>query len=187
MKQINITQYSKPDMDSVYLKDHLYCVFIGIRRVYFKSEVKTKRFIAETNRLLNSILNGSNYLYYNLFSEYRKVWFYLDDRSKYSNIEEQMVSTFNSIDKSFTWLVNRTATSMNGNANAFSFTDKILRELLIVANFVKGVLTDKDKYSESRTIDIYINQIFDLLKQLNSWGKEINKKFDFIKENDSTY
>ncbi|HAF30558.1 MAG TPA: hypothetical protein DCG75_16060 [Bacteroidales bacterium] len=184
MKQIKIVQYSKPDFDSVYLKHQLYSVYIGERTLYFKNEVHVKRFIADSNRLLNDVLHALNYLYYSLFVEYRKVWFYLGNKALFDNSEEMITSLFNSIEKSFSWLVTRSGTSMNGNPNSFGFLKRILGQLLFVANHVKEGFATKDRFVDVRTVCIYINQINELILSLDNWGKGINEKFDFLKENE---
>ena len=96
MKRINIQNYSKPDRESVYTRNHYYCVFLHEnKRFYFKNEVKAKHFIAETNRFYNSVLHEYNYIYSQLLVEYRNIWFYVDERFTnvigldISNIEKQ--------------------------------------------------------------------------------------------------
>ena len=88
MKRIKITQLQFPDMSSVYLDKQLYCVYTGKRNIYFKSEVKAKRFLYDSSRMLTSVLHSCNYLYYSLFAEYRKAWFLMYDNHKYGYEEE---------------------------------------------------------------------------------------------------
>jgi len=184
MKHIKIVQYHEPDFDSVYLREQHYRVYIGIRTVYFTNEVKAKAFIAETNRMLNDVLHSANYFYYNLFTEYRKAWFYIDSKKIYQNMEDRIFNMFCSIEKSFNWIINRAGTSMNGNVNAFNYLDKSLRDLILISNEIKIVLTNKSRSTDLKIIDVYINQITDLLTGLNNWGKQINMNYEFLKQNE---
>jgi hypothetical protein len=184
MKKINITQYALPDPGSVYLDKQLYCVYTGFRNVYFGSEVKAKRFLNDANRLLNYVLHSSNFLYYNLFAEYRKAWFYMENNQKYPSPEE-ITNIFLSIDKSFNWLIARSGSSMNGNINSFRFLEKILIELLKISIYLSQVNNDKNRTTEKHIIEIYINQINELIRQLKDFGKGLNTKYEFIKENNS--
>ena len=77
MKQIKIQEINLPDKSSHYIKDKMYNILLGNdHREYFGSEKLAEKFLAETNRFLNIKLHEANYLYYTLFAEFRKCWFF---------------------------------------------------------------------------------------------------------------
>jgi hypothetical protein len=167
MKRIKIQGFDKPDKTSVYTKKHYYNVYLGGSRwFYFKNEVKAKRFIAETNRFYNAVLHENNQMYMQLFCVYRSVWFFTHD-----NLTNGIQSKINDIEKLFDYTILKSNHFINGNPLTFQYLNKISVLLRDMAISLRSVIFEKDYFHELQKIDIYINQISELNKKLNSWGK----------------
>mgnify|MGYP001240612540 CR=1 FL=1 len=175
MKRIKITQITEPNKHSVYIKDKKYFnVFIGLIRLYFTNGVRAKKFIADSNRFLNSILHECNYLLGEIYVEYRKVWFYTKQHTEI-DVDRDIESRMLMINKHFNWLTTRSETSMNGNANAFDFLGKISDNLLFIATGVKEVYKIKEHYADFQRLDVFINQLITIKKRIEDWGMNINE------------
>lgn len=172
MKKIHIIQYKTPDKSSVYLADHRYSFYLGEgKTLYFNSEKKIKKLIADTNRLLNSTLHECNYLYGEIFKEYRNAWFVFDsDKTRKSEID--IKNSIERIEKCFNWIATHSNYSTNYNAFIMRYLYNIVDALLNIAFSVRKLLLYRDEYHIIQKIDMYSRQIKILEKKLDNWGVE---------------
>jgi len=170
MKKIKIQQVISPDKTSVYIKQKYYCVYLGEQKFcYFNNEVKALRFLAETNRFYNSILHEQNYLYTQLFLEYRNTWFYISETQ--SNL---LFNKFTEIDKNLNFVITKSTHYPNGNPMTFQYLSRINTSLLNIVLTLRNMKLEKDYFHEVQRIDIYTNQINSLITNLNNWGKNFD-------------
>ncbi len=167
MKRIKIQNISPPDKTSVYTRNHYYSIFLASEKtIYFKNEVKAKQFLAETNRLYNSIMHEYNFIYIQLLTEYRTIWFYLDQ-----NFKNDIPVKISDLEKVFDLVIVKSSHSVNGNPFTFQYLIKIYTILHDIALSLRSVMQEKDYYHKIQQIDIFINQLSDIFIKLNSWGK----------------
>lgn len=167
MKKIEIIQIEWPDPSSHYQERKKYNVFLGNdSRNYFNSLKDAKRFLAETNRFLNNRLHELNYLYGNIYQEYRKAWFYFDGRDH----DLTYNSIFQDIDKAFILSVNK-CKGMNGNAFTFKHLMFICKNLKEIAYKLRKLMTGKKYYVEVQRLEMFIKALKNVDTELNNYGK----------------
>ena len=110
MKKIILKNIGGPDKSSVYVNHKMYCIFLGNDlKEYFSSLRDAKKFMANTNRFLNSKLHELNHLYSEVFTQYRNAWFFFvsDTNNKYQfgRHERQIKIGFQDIEKRFERLI----------------------------------------------------------------------------------
>lgn len=169
MKQITLVNIGLPDKTSVYTDAKKFTVFLGNEtRYYFTSFKAAKQFLAETNRFLNAQFHEINYIYINLFMEYRNIWFYLKGRE---NIDKQIT---NSMEAIAGYLENACSKSKTINGNVFTFNHLFAacNELDEVARFIIIVLTAKKRYNEVHRVKMFKSQVESIRDRLISYGKK---------------
>lgn len=168
MKQITLVNIGLPDKASVYTNAKKFTVFLGNEtRHYFTSFKAAKQFLAVTNRFLNDQLHEINYIYINLFMEYRNIWFYLKGRE---NIDKQIT---NSMEAIAGYLENACSKSKTINGNVFTFNHLFAacNELSEIARLAILVLTKKKRYNEVHRVKMFNNQLKSIVNRLMSYGK----------------
>ena len=111
MKKIRIEKIKTGDKSAVYTKQKRHCVYLGNRvSVYFSDMKKAKAFLVQTNEFLNQKLYEINSLYIEVFTEYRKAWFYffdIYDRSLHIVSENKILMDIGAIEKKMSLMVAR--------------------------------------------------------------------------------
>lgn len=168
MRRIEIIQIEWPDLASNYLERKKYSVYLGNEsRNSFNSLKDAKKFLAETNRFLNNRLHELNYLYGNIYQEYRKAWFYFEsDKS----IEISLIDIFQGIDKSFVLAVNKCRGS-NGNHFTFKHLIYICKNLKDIALKLRKLMINRKYYVEVQRLEMFIKALKNVDFELNSYGK----------------
>lgn len=166
MKQIKITQYGMPDNTSLYINDKMYSVYLGNNIIkYFPSYKGAKMFLAKTNRFLNSKLHELNYIYTLMFSEYRRIWFFLE-----SEIEIAINIQITNIDKKFNFCC-RKANSGNGNVMTIKNMLYLADCINIIFNKIKDILLHKKYYTDLKRVEIHIKHLNNLIKEITEYPK----------------
>lgn len=144
MKKIELKHITQPDKESHYIKQRMYCLFLGNgHREYFTNYKDAKKYLADTNRFLNIKLHQSNFYYSYIFTEYRNIWFYFEGRSPsqrkdHMGIERKITLLFNQDDKVLNRIARKTYRS-NDNVFAFKYLLLIIDNLYEVLELIKNV------------------------------------------------
>ena len=176
MKQIKIQSIIPPNKSSHYIKDNMYSILLGNdHREYFKNIKPAKRFLAETNRFLNSKLHECNYLYYSLFTEFRRIWFFFNSEDpkrakELRRIEDIIENCFNSIDKAINLLVNRSHYT-NGNYFTWHHFYNLIDYYMDIIEQIKRVLCIRKYHIDLKRIEIFEQQAVKLKTELMNYGK----------------
>ncbi len=160
MKKINIRQIGIPDKfnKSHYIKMNMYDISLGNGvKEYFTSMKEAKRYLAITNRFLNSKLHEANSLLSDCYSEYRKNWFYFTSENLLANkeiikLENKIRSNLGSTDKELKLLVERSHW-INGNHFAFHHLNNISDYLVCIIDNLQIVCRRRKDYSELKLLE----------------------------------
>lgn len=174
MKRIRINFIGEPETGTSYLNQRLYYVFLGNdQKRYFTNLKDARRFIAETNKLLNSKLHELNYMYSFVFAEYRKIWFYFDSDSSLPldlrKMEQDTHSLFKDVDYAFNQVVT-TSHRQNGNYTAFKNLFNIINRLQSICLNIRKLMIERKYYAEVQRLDMFSNMLTISEKILRAWG-----------------
>lgn len=164
MKKINLTYIRLPDKHSWLSEQKTYSVYLGNEvKASFPSEKKVKKFLADTNRFLNLQLHELNQIYIQLFAEYRRLWFKLDE----NDFEDRL----RDVSKLFKKV---TRYNHGENSNYFVFFDfiKLTRELTETAEKLQEFQFDDNNYSEVNLLATLLFRLDNIDQVLKNYGKE---------------
>ncbi len=100
MKLVKISMYTEPKPQSVQVEDQYYSVNLGNgKRARFRSRKAAQAFLSETSDFLQDQLVELNFLYSDIFHQYRQSWFYFSGRTPES--QKSMVALENKIRTKF--------------------------------------------------------------------------------------
>ena len=169
MRKIKIEHITNPDLSSHYIKQKMYSVSLGNQVTkWFSNEKDAKAFLAEVNRLLNQVIHELNYIYGNVFAEYRHNWGYFEkDRM---NAEKQIIRSMQLIDRSFNLAVNRCRLT-NGNHFTFSHLLNIINEIEHIIQILITLMSDRKHYAEVHRLNVYQKMLNVQKIDLNQVGK----------------
>jgi hypothetical protein len=169
MKKIRIVNITNPDLTSHYIKQKMYSVSLGNGVTkWFSNEKDAKQFLADVNRLLNQVIHELNYIYGNVFLEYRHNWGYFDGTRK--QLEKDILRIMQTIDRSFNLAVER-AHLTNGNHFAFSHILNIINETEGIILILSELLTERKHYAEVHRLEVYIKMLTVQKIDLNQLGR----------------
>lgn len=171
MRAINLFKIELPNKSSHYTKQRMYSVWLGNgAKRYFSNLKEAKAFMAETNRFLNDRLHELNYQYGVIFTEYRKVWFYLSDNYETRNFEKKIIGCFAFVDKFFIQAGTRSGT-LNGNYFVFNYLFGICEYLITIINEIINVLNQRRYSAEEKRVETFKRQIEFVNSEIGKFGK----------------
>jgi hypothetical protein len=171
MRAINLFKIELPNKSSHYIKQRMYLIGLGNgAKRYFSNLKEAKAFMTETNRFLNDRLHELNYQYGVIFSEYRKVWFYLSDNYETRKFEAKIIECFSFIDKFFMQAGTRSGT-INGNYFVFNYLFGICEHLMTIIDEIINVLKQRHYSAEEKRVDTFKRQIVFIKSELDNFGK----------------
>jgi hypothetical protein len=176
MKKIVIKNLTKSDKSSVHTRQRKHCVFLGNdSSVYFSDMKKAKAFLVATNEFLNQKLFELNALYIDLFTEYRKSWFYffnIYDRKMHITGENNVLMEISTIEKKMTLMVAR-AHFENGSSIVWHGFRVIISSMKNITGSLSYLYKTKKFYAQSHQIRAIEARIIILENQLNEWGSDL--------------
>lgn len=171
MRAITLFKIELPNKSSHYTKQKQYSVLLGNgSKRYYSNLKEAKTYMTETNRFLNDRLHELNYQYGIIFSEYRKVWFYLSDNYDTRIFEAKIIECFSFIDKFFLQAGTHSGT-INGNHFVFNYLFGICDHLIIIIDEIINVLKQRHYSTEEKRIDTFKRQIVFIKSELENYGK----------------
>lgn len=167
MRHIKLLQIKKANKDSHYTRERLNSICLGNDLIcYFSNYKDAKKFMAETNRMLNNTAQELNRTYIEAWTEHRKIYLtYHKILMKYKYKDYPII-----IEKQFDLMCSRSQWS-NGNHFTFSYFFQIkenLQEWLLL--IIKVLSQNKKSYN----VDIFkaiIERLNFIEQKLKVWGQ----------------
>lgn len=176
MFKIKIKHITPPDKSSVYIKHKTYKICIGNgKTLYFNSIRDASACLAQCNKLLNLALIEVNYLYMNLFCEYRRVWLYSDTMPEIQLIQQKLTLIESHINNA----VIRT-NGINGNHYPWSF---LFKAIDIITECFSVIISNNETrgfYADAERCNLFIKQLKRLNDELNGIGSDQAEAIEFL-------
>lgn len=168
MKKIKIENYENPKPLSIYTKDKYYWVWLGNETKHrFSNRKHAEAFLVRTNRFLNERLFELNRLYVEIFTEYRRLWFYFDRKAMESNI--QIEGTLEWINKKFNIVIDRSQ-GINGNFNVFQNMLIIVDNLKHIIKVLTDLQTQKNNWVERYNLIVISKRLDEIEKTIRNYN-----------------
>lgn len=168
MKKIKIENYDEPIIGSIYTRDKLYWVWLGNRvKRSFANRKHAEAFLVEVSRFLNQCTFELNLIYVEIFSEYRRLWFYFDKKA-IESFEMDRIMTW--VNKNFDLLIG--TSGINGNFNSFRNCSLIIDNLNEIIQNLKNLHLSRNKYAELYTLEVCRRRLQKINDELENFGKE---------------
>jgi len=175
MRKIRIENLTKADKSNHITKQRKHQVFLGNNvTVYFSDMKKAKAFLTVTNYFLNRKLFEINALYIDIFTEYRKAWFYSSgeyDRQMHFINDNFVFRDIEIIDRKFSLMVSRSHFE-----NGSSIVWHGMYIIIECCESTIGKLTDlykaKKHYAEAHQLNVIAERLGILKLQLDEYGKD---------------
>lgn len=172
MRLIKINKITRANKTSNYTREKYNCISLGNGlSCYFSSYTNATKFIAETNRMLNTTALELNRIYIEVWTEQRKIFFSYHDVFMHSyKLREYPVM----IEKAFNLMMTRSHW-INGNSFTFSYFSNIIEWLGAWCDELMKYMQTKNLYA---TVDVFIplkERIKYIEEKINKWGSEYTK------------
>ncbi len=181
MKRIKIDKIVEPHPNPFYIRDQYFWVWLGNGTKHqFTSKRNALAFLAQVNRFLNNKLHEANFLYCEVFTQYRENWFYFwHNKKNYDNglnLKLRLIETrLKDCMEAFDMLVTRSHLP-NGNHfvwvhfnNIFNAMDSICSELIALQK-------SRSNGAEAQVLRILLDRVNITRNQLNGYLKNIELK-----------
>jgi hypothetical protein len=173
MKKIKINALREGDKSSVFTKQRRHQVVLGNgQTVYFKDLKRAKAYITATNEFLNQKLYEINALYIDVFTEYRKAWFYffdIYDRRMHIVSDNNVLQEIHLIENKMTIMVAR-AHFTNGPFIVWNGFRLMLESMENICNTLIYLYKQKKHYSEAHQVRAILSRINIMYKELERYG-----------------
>jgi hypothetical protein len=175
MKKIAIRTITKADKSSIHTKQRKHSIFLGNEvTIYFSDKKKAAAFLVATNLFLNQKLFELNALYIDLFTEYRKSWFYffnIYDKKMHLSGDNQVLREISVIENKMTLMVAR-AHFNNGSSIVWQGFRVIIDSMKTITATLSHLYKTKKFYAQSHQIRAIEARINILERQLKEWGND---------------
>jgi len=164
MKRINIQTIAKANKTSIRTKQRSHCVLLnwGLT-IYFTDIKQAKAFLVKTNDFLTFKLFEINEIYIEVFTHYRRGWFYFD-------VPQDAAARASSeyIDKCFKLIVDR-GHWQNGAVYVFNWINQIIDGLNTFLTMLSDNHRQRGNYAELRVIETLRARLSFLSGSVNNW------------------
>jgi len=170
MKAAKIERFDEKNKNSILTRDHSFRVVLGNNSTNtFSNRKHLTKFLAETNEFLKTKLFELNKIYIEVFTEYRKMWFYFDNEQR-EIIAMRFDEDLQFINKSFTLIIDRSGWE-NGNWMVFKHLGNIITMFEGILREMIDVQRTKSNYVEKRNLEVVASRLEYLKKTIEDWGK----------------
>lgn len=170
MKTIKIEKYTDKRTDSYFTKDKCFWVFLGNGSKHsFTNKKHLKKFLAETNEFLKARLFELNKIYAEIFTEYRKIWFYFDGESL-KTFSDRFDDDLILVNKSFRMIIERSSWN-DGNQLTFKHFYYVIEMFTGILNVMIEVQKAKSNYVEKRNLEVIASRLAYVKMCLENFGK----------------
>lgn len=176
MKKIRIDKIVEPHPNPFYVRDTFYWVYLGnSTSQQFNSKREALAHLAKVNRFLNHKLHESNYLYSEVFCQYRENWFYFWHNKK--TYDGNLFADQRKIEKhledaktAFEMIVNRSHLT-NGNYFVWLHFNIIFNSMFEICQILEALQKSRSNGAEAERIRILSDRITICRNQINGYGK----------------
>lgn len=164
MKKVNIKTIEKADKTSIRTKRRKHSILLHSGLTLYYSDIKdAKIFLVKTNDFLTFKLFELNEIYIEVFTHYRRAWFYFD-------VPQDAAARASSeyIDKCFKLIVDR-GHWQNGAVYVFNWLAQIVNGLNVFLNLLSDNHVRHGNYAELRVIETLRARISFLESSVNNW------------------
>ena len=174
MKKIALHRITPPNKESNYTIDNRYTIHFGFDMIFhFKNEVKAKKFLSDTNLLLNNTVFELNIVYIDIWVVYRKLLLLHYD---YFVRDYTVVTKIAEIEKTFALILGRNSWA-NGNVFTYKWINTVI---ILLENCIEALcvmLKKKNKYDDINYLKVYDNRLVYIESKLTNWGADLPEKF----------
>ena len=168
MNKINIQSIVEAEKNSIRTTNRKHRVFLhSDLTLHFNDLKQAKIFIVKTNDFLTFKFFELNEIYIELFTYFRRGWFYLDVTQ-----ESLINSTMKNIDYLFKLSFTRSEWA-NGSHYVFNWINQIIDSLKTITNVLKGMQQFRGNWAETRIMQTLTNRLEFILKEVFSYGQTI--------------
>jgi hypothetical protein len=175
MKKIVLKTITKSDKSSIHTAQRKHSIFLGNEvTIYFSDKKKAAAFLVATNQFLTQKLFELNALYIDLFTEYRKSWFYffnIYDQKMHLASDNNVLQEIAAIERKMTLMVAR-AHFGNGSSIVWQGFRVIIDSMKNITVTLSHLYKSKKFYAQSHQIRAIEARIKILETQLSVWGKD---------------
>lgn len=190
MKSIKLKNIGFPDKESVFTDQRLYSVNLGngIKR-QFANKTHAKAFLAEVSRYLTYKLHECSELYIDVFTYWRRAWFYFDhnrytgshDYNKWYKLErsckDQIEIISEVMDRIYIGHVGE-----NGNYFVFNNFYTVLDAMEKLVRNINAIYENKGNYGTIYELEILNRKILGCRRTIETYTEDIEKKFNEAEE-----
>ncbi len=170
MKKITLTRILTADRSSIYTKRKHYCISVGNGvSARFSNLEKAEAFLTKLNEELNFNLSVMNMILVEIFTNYRRLWFYLNNLPEYSAHERRITEAFQDIDRYFNIMVTRSHFE-NGNYFVFQNFRRCLAAMDEILSVLKKYELQRTAYAEYRMLKALSERIDIVRSEINQLG-----------------
>lgn len=169
MKRINLKTIIPADKTNIRTRQRKICVFLhtGLT-VYFTNNKVAKAFLVETNDFLNVKLFELNEQYIELFTQYRRMWFYFEfDLTGDTAIK----NAFTDIERCMLLMVER-GSWVNGPPMVWKWFGLCADSLSLVITILQAMHRRRNNFAEVKILEAVRSRVEYLKSQLAAYGVE---------------
>lgn len=170
MKAAKIERFDEKNKNSILTRDHSFRVVLGNNSTNtFSNRKHLTKFLAETNEFLKTKLFELNKIYIEVFTEYRKMWFYFDSKER-AIISLRFDEDITVINKKFDLIIERGGWE-NGNSFVFIHLNNIVKMFEKVLSDMIEVQRVKSNYVEKRNLEVIASRLGWIKQSIDGYGK----------------
>ena len=165
MKKVHTSTILKPDLSSVKTPLRKHRVMLDWdRTLVFGDAKKAKAFLVKTNEFLTFKLFELNEIYIDIFTKYRRLWFYFEGSE-----DMKTKRTLDSVNDNFKLTVDRSHWE-NGSVHVYKWINNIATDMKKALDTIISVNKRKALWADIRVAEALVCRIDFILMQLKNWG-----------------
>lgn len=166
MKKINIETISDGDKSSIRTNNRKHRVFLhSDLTLSFDDHKKAKIFLVGVSDFLTFKLFELNEIYIELFTHYRRAWFYIDNTQ-----DKNILTETRTIDHSFKLCFER-SNWQNGSHYVFNWIRSICESFQSIIRIIESMQIKRGNYAENRIMKALSKRIEYILNEIFSYGQ----------------
>lgn len=167
MKSITLQGLPPNKKNGIYKRNNLHQVYTGnTHREYFTNKKTAKKYIVSAEKFINDKLSQINYLYGQIFLEYRRVWIQIENNDLLRDLDKN----FSLINTIFNHTVDYNIETNYYSFNNFTKVLNILKDIVITLTLF---LKKKKNYPDSHRLTLYISIIDICIIELEKYPNPI--------------
>jgi len=166
MKKINIENIERSDKSSIRTNNRKHRVFLhSDLTLSFEDYKKAKIFLVGVNDFLTFKLFELNEIYIELFTHYRRAWFYIDNTQ-----DKNIMKDTRTIDDCFKLCFERSSWT-NGSHYVFNWIRSICDSFQSIIRIIENMQLKRGNYGEIRIMGAVSNRVQYILNEVFNYGQ----------------